>query len=54
MHAHDKNWVRQQMNQLPSHLKGGAATAYQLVFEHEGRTEANTRLRHYVERVNQK
>lgn len=54
MHAHDKSWVRQQMNKLPSNLKGGAATAYQLVFEHEGRTAANTRLRKYVERVNNK
>lgn len=52
MHEQDKKWVRQQMNRLPHHLRGTAAESYQWVFKEEGRRAANTRLRIYVERIN--
>ena len=51
MHDHDKQWVRQQLNRLPNHLRGEAAGDYQVEFKTNGRAAANTGLRLYVKKL---
>jgi len=58
-HKHDQPWIRQQINQLPDHLRDGAKRAYIRTYDelissdtpNLARRTANTRLRKYVEKV---
>jgi hypothetical protein len=51
MHDQDKQWVKKQINLLPRHLRGLASENYMEAFKEGSRSEANTRLRLYVQRV---
>ena len=50
--ATDDDYITEQINALPWSYRQGASNSYSRVYNEQGRSEANLRLRKYVERVN--
>ena len=48
----DDKFITDELSKLPVAWRQGACAKYSEVFEAEGRRAANTKLRHYVIRVN--
>ena len=50
--ANDDKFITDELYKLPQSWRQGACAKYSEVFEQEGRRAANTKLRQYVIRVN--
>ena len=52
--ATDDDYITEQINALPWAMRQGAANSYSSVYNEQGRSEANLRLRKYVISVNER